>query len=257
MAGERNKKSDPIPIEHEPPSLPTQKVSNSLIAASIPNSQKTRNGILINKPTEPSSDTTNRTMVFVSGENTDQTKFTKSELEIVSKPKNHTSANRKHTAQKQQIGADNNWTKLEELLELDFASKTLISPTANATYPAIKKRIIASPPIRSEMPKNALDISSNRHNFNNKKVCEISKTKDEAFDLKAIITVIQSKTTNINQLLGQTMYGGQIARNQNISDLLVQKVGTRTQPKQLATLSISQLIALKKIAEQQQLFRCQ
>ena len=251
------KKSDSIPIEHEPPSLPTPKVDQSLISANIPNSQKTRNGILISKPTEPSSDTTNQTMIPVSVEHTDQTKFTNSELEIASKATNHASANRKHTTQKQQIGADNNWTELEELLELDFGSKTLISPMANATYPAIKQRNIASPSIRSEMPTNTLDISNNRSSFYNKKVCEVSETKVEAFDLKAIITAIQSKTTKINQLLGQTTYGGQIARNQTISDLLVQKVGTRSQPKQLANLSISQLIALRKIAEQQQLLSCQ
>ena len=107
------------------------------------------------------------------------------------------------------------------------------------------------------MPNAASDISSNRSNIYNQKACEVSETNDQAFYLEAITTVIQSKTININQLLGQKMYGGQIARNQNISDLLLQKVETRTRPKQLANLSISQLIALKKIAEQQQLFRCQ
>ena len=252
------KKSDSIPTQHEPPSLPIPKVSQSLISENITNSQKTRNGIFINKPTEPSSDATNQSkMIPVSGENTDQTKSTKLDLESDRNPKIHTSANRQNTTQKKRIRADKNWVKLEGLLELDFGSKTLIPPKANATYPAINQRNIASPSIRSEMPNNASGISSNRRKFYNQKVCEVLETKDQAFDLEAITTVIQSKTTNINQLLGRPVYSGQIARNQNIDDLLAQKVGARTQPKQLANLSISQLIALKKIAEQQQLFLCQ
>ena len=196
-------------------------------------------------------------MITVSGKNRDQTKSTKLDLDTLIKPKNLTSASRKNMTQKKQIGADNNWAKIKEVLELDFGRKTHILPTANATYPATKQRNIASPSIRSKMPNAASDISSNRSNIYNQKACEVSETKDQAFYLEAITTVIQSKTININQLLGQKMYGGQIARNQNISDLLLQKVETRTRPKQLANLSISQLIALKKIAEQQQLFRCQ
>ena len=252
------KKSDSIPTQHEPPSSPIAKVSQSLISENIPNSQKTRNGILLNKPPEPSSDATNKSkMITVSGKNRDQTKSTKLDLESDRNSKIHTSANRQNTTQKKRIRADNNWVKLEELLELDFGSKTPIPPRANATYPAIKQRNIASPSIRSEMPNNASGISFNRSNFYNQKVCEVLETKDQAFDLEAITTVIQSKTTNINQLLGRPIYSGQIARNQNINDLLVQRVGTRAQSKQLANLSISQLIALKKIAEQQQLFLCQ
>ena len=252
------KKSDSIPTQHEPPSSPIAKVSQSLISENIPNSQKTRNGILLNKPPEPSSDATNKSkMITVSGKNRDQTKSTKLDLDTLIKPKNLTSASRKNMTQKKQIGADNNWAKIKEVLELDFGRKTHILPTANATYPATKQRNIASPSIRSKMPNAASDISSNRSNIYNQKACEVSETKDQAFYLEAITTVIQSKTININQLLGQKMYGGQIARNQNISDLLLQKVETRTRPKQLANLSISQLIALKKIAEQQQLFRCQ
>ena len=252
------KKSDSIPIEHEPPSLPIPKVSQSLISENIPNSQKTRNGILINKPTEPSLDATNQSkMVPVSGENTNQTKSTKLDIETDRKLKNHTPTNRKNMTKKKRIRADNNWVKLEELLDLAFGSKTLIPPRANATYPAIKQRNIASPSIRSEMPNNASGVSSNRNNFYSQKVCEVLETENQAFNLEAITALIQSKTTNINQLLGRPIYSGQIARNQNINDLLAQRVGTRTQPKQLANLSISQLFALKKIAEQQQLFLCQ
>ena len=107
------------------------------------------------------------------------------------------------------------------------------------------------------MPNNASGVSSNRNNFYSQKVCEVLETENQAFNLEAITALIQSKTTNINQLLGRPIYSGQIARNQNINDLLAQRVGTRTQPKQLANLSISQLFALKKIAEQQQLFLCQ
>ena len=251
-------KSNLIPIPNQPSGLPIPEVMESPVLENIPNSRETRTDILIAKPTEPSIYATNKSRLLpVSEKKANYSHAKKFDLDAVRNSSNLTSSNHIKTTQKKQIKADNNWTKLEELLELDLRRTPLVRPKENATYPAIAQRNISSQLKQTRVPGNAVDMSPDMSNFYNQRVCEVYKTQDQAFDLETITAIIRSKNTTISQLLGQKINGGQIARNQNISDLLSKTVETRTQPTQLANLSIPQLLALQRIAAQKQLFQCQ
>ena len=149
------------------------------------------------------------------------------------------------------------WAKIEPMIGLESKDLDVWGPTANVNFTSVHHRDLDLVAKQTKIPtKNSITPHKqiDKETSNN---CNASNAEYKELNLKAINAVIKSKTTQIGQLLGQKLYPHQVARNQNIGDLLAQQTGRQAQQQKLGTLSIHQLIALKNMAAHQQIFLCQ
>ena len=148
------------------------------------------------------------------------------------------------------------WAKLKPMIGLEPEDLEVSAPTASINLSSINRRALDLAAAQTKIPKKNSITRLKQSDKETPNSCEVSNVGYKRLDLETINAVIKSKTTQIGQLLGQKLYPHQIARNQNIGNLLAQQHGRQAQQQTLGTLSIHQLIALRNMAARQQIFLC-